>query len=279
METGPYILYHANCDDGFGAAFASWMKWGGRADYLAVEYNAPPPEMDPSRPVYIFDFSYPRATVEALHVLHPHLEIWDHHQTAENLLGETSLGGGLPYVHLDMNHSGAVLAWRRWFPEEEPPELLKYVEDRDLWRWVLPQSRAVSLALSSYPRDFHVWYDLAMKSIQQLMEGGSALLDYQQRLIDQIIANSLDIYNPSEPEIEVWRGAVGVNSSILQSEIGERLLERYPEAPFVAVYYYRGEGVMRWSLRSQDHRQNVREVAENYGGGGHRNAAGFDWKD
>jgi uncharacterized protein len=34
-------------------------------------------------------------------------------------------------------------------------------------------------------------------------------------------------------------------------------------------------GSRTWSLRSEDSRQDVSEVASTFGGGGHRNAAGF----
>ena len=47
-----------------------------------------------------------------------------------------------------MNRSGAILAWRYFFGNfAEPPELLKRIEDGDLWRWAYPDSKLVQAAL------------------------------------------------------------------------------------------------------------------------------------
>ena len=66
----------------------------------------------------------------------------------------------------------------------------------------------------------------------------------------------------------------GVNSAVLQSEIGERLLEIHPEAPF-AVIYCRDKGQRRWSLRARRGGFDVSVIAKAFGGGGHASAAGF----
>lgn len=52
------------------------------------------------------------------------------------------------------------------------------------------------------------------------------------------------------------------------------LLKRNPEAQFT-VCWYESYGGRTYSLRSEDSRADASEVAKRYGGGGHRNAAGF----
>ena len=117
-EPGGY-LYHGHCNDGFGAA-------------RAAVYGAPPPQLRPMDDAYILDFSYSREitarTAEACNLV-----LFDHHKTAaEDLEG---IGG----CHFDTERSGAVLAWKHFRPGEPVPEILLYVQDRDLWRqWQLP---------------------------------------------------------------------------------------------------------------------------------------------
>lgn len=41
-----FVLYHANCRDGFGAKFAAWKKFGEQAEYLPVQYGKPPPQLN-----------------------------------------------------------------------------------------------------------------------------------------------------------------------------------------------------------------------------------------
>jgi hypothetical protein len=55
----PLILYHADCDDGFGAAYAAWLSLGDGAEYRPVYYgDAIPPELLVDRKVFILDFSF-----------------------------------------------------------------------------------------------------------------------------------------------------------------------------------------------------------------------------
>ncbi len=51
-------------------------------------------------------------------------------------------------------------------------------------------------------------------------------------------------------------------------------LRLYPDAPFAGVYYDKPDGSQTWSLRSIGE-FDVAAVAKTFGGGGHRNAAGF----
>ena len=59
------------------------------------------------------------------------------------------------------------------------------------------------------------------------------------------------------------------------SDTAHELLSVYAYAPFAACWFRRGDGQIQWSLRSEDHRADVSAVAKGLGGGGHRNAAGF----
>ena len=75
------ILYHAGCDDGFGAAYAIWLKHGSQAEYIPVQYGQDFPAVSPGEAVYVVDFSYPR---DILHSLGEKCDliVLEHHKTA-----------------------------------------------------------------------------------------------------------------------------------------------------------------------------------------------------
>ncbi|MFQ3615868.1 MAG: hypothetical protein SNJ57_09305 [Cyanobacteriota bacterium] len=56
-------------------------------------------------------------------------------------------------INLDLDRSGAAIAWEH-FHNDDVPDLIRYVEDRDLWRWKLPDSEAVSEALGVWLSSF-----------------------------------------------------------------------------------------------------------------------------
>jgi len=76
------MLYHANCADGFGAAWAAWIKWGDAVDYRPVSYGQEPPTDLSGKHVLIGDFSYKRDALAVLAETTASLVILDHHKSA-----------------------------------------------------------------------------------------------------------------------------------------------------------------------------------------------------
>ncbi len=182
----------------------------------------------------------------------------DHHKTAAQDLA------GLEFATFDMQKSGAMLAWEYWFPGEPAPLLLRYIQDKDLWLFQLDNSLEVSAALRSYPKDFEVWNSL---SVDDLAKDGIAI----QRAINVQVSKHVEmatLQNVGGYLVPV------VNATCYLSEIGDQLNASFPDTPFAACYFGRADGKRQWSLRSRGN-FDVSEVAERFGGGGHRNAAGY----
>jgi oligoribonuclease NrnB/cAMP/cGMP phosphodiesterase (DHH superfamily) len=262
--TKTYVLYHGNCTDGFGAAWAAWRRFGNEAEYIPVSYGLPVPAMDPWSEVYILDFSYPRETLLELSQTHALVHVEDHHKTAQEALA------GLDFCHFDMNRSGAVLAWKYFFRIAPVPQLLKYIEDRDLWRFDLTDSREISAWLSSFPFDFELWTRLVERvelgDISSIEEG-AAILRAKNQAVENMARHSR--------KMRLGDHVVPVaNATVYFSEVGERLCELYPDAPFAAYFLLRADHMVQWGLRSRNG-FDVSEVAKLYGGGGHPGAAGF----
>lgn len=247
------VLYHADCADGFGAAWAVWKKYPD-ARYIPVKHGQPPPgELDGAHVVMV-DFSYRREVIEQLAQSAASLLILDHHVTAQAALA------GLPYAYFDVKKSGAVLAWE-WAHAEPVPWLLQYVQDKDLWQWRLPDSREMNAALASYPFDFQVWEGLTR---DVLKVEGRAILRREHSLIDKIIEESVLVEFEGETVPAVY-------SPVMTSQIGERLCQGFP---FCLIWHER-DGLRYFSLRSKPGTADVSALASRYGGGGHVNAAGF----
>ena len=273
-----YVLYHAHCPDGFGAAWAAWKRLGHAATYVAVRHGVPPPDMPDCERLFLVDFAYPAQQLAQLRERVPHITILDHHKSAQAAL--TGIGEAPPrfdpdqarpglFVTLDMEESGATLAWRYFHPDTDCPELLLYIKDRDLWRHALPASQAVNAAIRSYPYDFTVWAERLAdeQAVTHLIPDGEAIVRKQAQDVDELSTAVMWM------ELEGHRIPV-LNATSSISEVGHRLCELFPNAPFSVSYRDTGEDRREWSLRSVGD-FDVSEIAKQYGGGGHRNAAGF----
>ena len=247
------VLYHADCPDGFGAAWAIWTRCP-MARFVMVRHGQSPPDGLAGKRLSILDFSYPRPIIEQLASATSALVILDHHVTAQHELGD------LPCTHFEQGKSGAVLAWE-WAHGTPVPWLLEYVQDKDLYRWQLPESREVNAALESYPFDFTVWSGLQQGC---LVTEGRAILRAQEQLIDKILDTAVLVR---------FEGVTvpAVCSAILRNELGERLATAHP---FCLVWYQR-DGRRYVSLRSREGGVDVSLIAQVYGGGGHCHAASF----
>ena len=247
------VLYHDDCGDGFGAAWAIWKRFSD-PQFIPVKHGYPPPCEVDGRHVVIVDFSYSRDLIEEIAKKAASLYILDHHVTAQAALA------GLPYAHFDLEKSGAVLAWE-WAHEGQAPWLLQYIQDKDLWHWKLPKSREINAALASYPFEFSVWDGLS----QEVLEvEGRGILRYENVLVGKIVEEAVMVS---------FNGLTvpAVYSPVLTSQIGERLS---PDHPFCVIWHER-DGRRYFSLRSRTGGISVAAIAAQFGGGGHTHAAGF----
>jgi hypothetical protein len=101
--------------------------------------------------------------------------------------------------------------------------------------------------------------------VEKLAFEGKIVLRYQKELVDLACAGA---------RIESLAGHLVpvANAPLLGSEVGEELLKRYPDAPFVAMYFDRADGKRQWSLRSRED-FDVSAIAQLFQNGGHRQAA------
>ena len=257
------IIYHANCPDGFGAAWAAWKKFKKNADYIPVEHNGVAPAGLTGKDVYIVDFSYDADTLHFLIRANKKVVVLDHHISARSNVES------VPEHIFDNDHSGAVIAWQYFHPKAALPKMLRHIEDVDLWRFVLPKTKEISAALNLVPMTFKNW-DAFARDIEnperrkaRIAQGVTAIT-YSSELIAQIAKNAREV---------IFEGykAFAINSPVFRSELGNMLIS--PEHP-IAIIWYEKKGVIKASLRSRKE-VDVSKIVTRYGGGGHEQAAGF----
>lgn len=258
------VLYHANCPDGFGGAWAAWKKFGSKAEYYPVRYNFPPPELK-DKDVYTVDFCYNEPEfLEKLKKKNKSLTIIDHHPTAKDNVKIST-----KFI-LDLDHSGAVLAWKFFHKGSPVPLLLKHIEDMDLWRFRMKNTKVVVGLLDLVPMNFREWDNMIAEFEDEALrrkylEKGKLLLQHQDSLMDKIIQKATQFVR--------FHGykTYALNTPVFDSELGARLYEKLP--PMAIIWYENQDGI-KVSLRS-DGSVNVGKIAQKYGGGGHVGASGF----
>ena len=254
------VIYHADCTDGFGAAYSAWKLLGNRAEYHACKHGNPPPDIK-GKNVAILDFSFSNETTKKMIEEASALIVIDHHKSAVVELHDIS------NTIFDMKHSGARLAWDFFHPGKEPPKFINYIEDRDLWNWELPYSKEFSAAFDMVPFEFEEFEKFEDDSVfDDSVKRGSYILAYAKTVVKKVCEKAQS-RKMDDNNVTV------VNASHWMSEIGARLS---PDCDFAMIWFWDHETkATKVSLRAFHETVDVSEIAKRFGGGGHKKAAGF----
>lgn len=261
----PIVIYHGGCTDGFAAAWAVWRKHRDWEFYPGV-YQTPPPDVT-GREVYLVDFSYKRDVLLEMAARATEITVIDHHKSAQADLVD------MPHnvrTVFDMNRCGCVLTWEHFHPDTDMPELMLDIQDRDLWIKERLYSDEIIMAIRSYPLQFKIWSTLMSEwERASLIDQGKHIARYYNRQVGDLLA--------AWARSPVWSDIGGYLVPVVNAnfQFASELAGRLAEAEhFAAVFWHTSRGVT-YSLRSRADGVDVAAIAEKYGGGGHRGAAGF----
>lgn len=289
-------IFHSGCPDGFGSAFIVWDFFRKYEEndkmefYHGVHGQEPDYELLKDKTVYLVDFSYKTPVLLKIAEVAEQIIILDHHISAFNelvilkndekkwkgvnqfFLYEPKLRHKVTYYFAHKDYSGVGVVWNYFHGNELMPLLLQCIQDRDLWKWEIPNSNKILKGLGTYKQDFKIW-DAVFRddgSIGYLEEKGTAIIQHEKRQIDEIINNSCIMSTRNYGDISITNCP-----KTLTSEAGNLLAM---DKQFSLLYYFKGRDMI-CSLRSIDGGQDVSLIALEFGGGGHARAAGFEIKN
>jgi oligoribonuclease NrnB/cAMP/cGMP phosphodiesterase (DHH superfamily) len=293
----PLCIYHSPCADGFTAAWVVNRALKGEVDFHPGVYGEAPPNVA-DRDVILVDFSYKRPVLTSLlqsgDVRQANtILVLDHHKTAATDLDglESPIFDGSRKTYdpehwrrdweswsnwpvravFDMERSGAQIAWDFFFSREPRPLLVDYVGDRDLWRFALPLSREVNAYIFAYEYKFAEWDHLDRQlrnhmDVQDVADLGGAIERKHHKDVAELVRvcqRTMIIGGYKVPVANIPYTLTSDAGHLMAK--GERFAACYWDTPNGRVF----------SLRSTDEGLDVSLIAKGYGGGGHRNASGF----
>jgi oligoribonuclease NrnB/cAMP/cGMP phosphodiesterase (DHH superfamily) len=266
------IIHHAKCRDGWCAAYVAKKKYP-EAKLVALEYGLDEGNLAAivsscsNAEVLMVDYSLPtRQQNDDLATVAKSFRIFDHHKTAQVVLE------GASYATFDMARSGAGLTWDILFGNADSQSVLArpwyvdYVEDHDLWNHKLKDTYAINAYIATLPFTIEAWDKLRFMSSNSACDLGSGALAHVKHYVQEIIKDA------KTGSLAGCKVAI-LNAPYLNcSEVGNELAKTHD---FSITWYEPGDGIIRFSLRSIGE-IDVSRVAKRNGGGGHKNAAGFE---
>ncbi len=270
------VIYHSPCPDGTGAAYSAWKylteKFPDRkVEYYGIAAGANPPLNVTNRSVLICDISFRKEILVDMISKAKRLAILDHHISAQKDLAEIDD----KYKVFRMDRSGAFLTWSYFFPDQPVPLLIQYIQDVDIWTKKLPNADAFSSWFSLVPYEFEQ-YDKYIEDsalLQMIDVKGRSMVELNQFYTQQ----ACPFVAPKFMQIRDKFYFVGyLNSTVLKSDIGNRVFDGYPMIDFSCIYSINDRtDSTSISLRSTAKHVDVSVIASYFRGGGHRNASGM----
>ena len=261
------VCYHSGCLDGFSGAYAAWKIFGNQADYFPLEHQEEVPRGLRNKKAYFIDFCYPAPVMKKVIAANREVIVLDHHESQVNAI---KLASEYRYT---TDHSGCVIAWHYFHPKKKIPLFFRIIEDNDLFRFVLPDTKVCISAVQYQEQTFNN-FDILVKNLEtkkgqaDMRRDGGILQQAEQTMILRLIATAEKI---------IFEGftVYAVNSPLYYSQIAN-VISREKKVPFGLTWYYRN-GKVNVSLRSSKHSIDLSQLAKKYGGGGHIGAAGFNY--
>lgn len=278
MDKKIVVLHHSDLD-GYASLWA-FLKAKDLSESdveaISVNYNRQEQVLSENnlagKDIYIFDFSFSRKEIERLNKENNNLCLIDHHITAEQELGDLS------YCHFNDTTCGAINVWV-YFSDKELPEFLKYVNAYDMWEMKDTEDQYVCLYLNSIAKTMSAFDDANDKLINNkkyILEIGKMIYDNMHKS-SRTIFNSAPSFLLDNEKISWYKdgnAGVPVYNNSEASWTSHWYFQGENSCDKVAFFHFEGDKVM-FSLRSKKE-ADVSDIATSWGGGGHKNAAGFD---
>lgn len=275
------VIYHAPCMDGTAGAYVCKVHNNGHpckyfGTKLGLEsYDFPNVR---NRNVCIVDISFTREIMIELYANSNYLICLDHHKTAKTQLQD------LDFCIFDMKRSGAQLAWDTLLATRRP-EFIDFIGGRDLWDFSKAGTNNFTTGLYKKLQDFEldeifIIFDILANNTDpafnevrdEIMKYGKFYNAFKNEAVEYAckVATKCKM-----GEHTIW----ATECALDRSKAGNILAQR-DDCEFAAIYRYNLKA-NEWyiSLRSMDTKTDVSLVAQYYDGGGHRNAAGFTWRN
>lgn len=273
------VLFH-NDTGGHASAYAAYSLLGSTAEYVPVDYQEPLPELniDSETTLYLLEFSYPEEVMISLKESVKKLVVIDHNpKTVERLKDITE-------VIYEPDTAACVLTWLYFNPYMKVPKILKLVEDRDLWKFKLEDTKFVHYFLSSNGMTFNNPSIDNFKKWAMLVNSPEILdsIRTQGKAISMYVDKTLENFVKEKKYNRVYMFDLNVAfypADELISERADAILNNSelsdPEIDMTMSYQVVEGNKFKFNLRSRQDSVDVASFARQFGGDGRSNAAGF----
>ena len=299
-------IFHAPCNDGTAAAYAVSLRFP-ECEFLGVNRGSGVDETWISSEIFdtrisgknivLVDYVYPKYTMMELIDCANHVLVIDHHVSEYQVLSDLGFSSHASNLVYSSDFSASILTWKFFHPTLPVPKLIQYINDSDVgdYRYMHTSSIVGGMAIQSPIVGPGLWSrgDEPFRNFHLAIKNGTLFL--HSMILMGMIARQVewrDIYTDAQRCAEkrlvkfpnflcrVVNVSPGPRTGALVHALLSGSFTDPPCKPCdIAIFYYRIDinGSIKICFRSESNDVNVGEIAKNFGGGGHAQAASVTW--
>ena len=226
----------------------------------------------------VVDYSFSKNEMEKLNESHTNFCWIDHHKSAKEDLKDF-----WEWTEVDgirrLDKAACELTWEHFYPDEQCPMIIQHIGDVDLWEFNLKNSKEIVEALYlevKEPEDLILERNLQNQNLHNLFGTGYILLLAKDKRCEAYFKKGGKCRLRADPNLDkraFYDNCYGINAS---SDISDACAYAIEQGYNICVDFFFVNDKWIISLRSKGD-LDVSEIAKNYGGGGHKNASGFEY--
>lgn len=243
---------------------------------------------------YVVDFSLPDDYISEL-LEYGDITVLDHHKTAYEQLcnngfweqDECSISGYTFYraykvtkqgidrrcnFYFSDKDSGAKMAWRFFYTNDQVPDYVEYTSDRDMWTFKEKNTNNFHAGIGLIKHFTPKAYEKVLENVNKVISTGETVNEYRQVNIDKIANSKHKVISIKRTDVEYKAYILNCTAADILSDVGSELYKG--EVGIVIMYSIMTDTTVLYSVRSKQEIDSS-FIATCFGGGGHSSANGF----
>jgi len=281
------VIYHKNCLDGFMSLVICKKFLKSITPLPDVPSAMSIPDVK-NKDIFIVDVAYKPEIIKEIIKLAKSVVMIDHHITHHEEISNIK-NSKFNYIYSTDHQSAALLTWN-YFSKENPPISVEYISDNDTGTWKYKETLNFISALNvKYPIDeknIKKWFKLFTDTeVKKLVIKGRAYVEYNNYLTESKSNHYATMKFPSEEILKIYPKlaksanmytiAIHNGSCPTTTLLGNFILKK-TKCDICFIYTYNIiDDVYIISMRSKN--IDVSNIAKQFGGGGHQEAAAFKY--
>ena len=289
-----YAIYHRGCLDGFAGFLIAHMS-GSISKNSEIYADIPssnivPPDID-GKDMIIIDVAYKKEILEIIFKYAKSVVFIDHHVSIRDDVVKLQKKYSKKDVLIvyDETACGSTLAWKYFFPRQNIPLFLKYIEDQDIGRWLYPDTKPFIFSLKVYyslnieQKNLNKWFGLLDEDkVAKLVKKGKYMKKYNDHLVNINVPRYTMKSFPSKKVYELepkifkkvgqYKVAVycGLNCPSI-TDLSNEVLKKV-NCDFCIMWAYNLDN-NKYVVSMRSREVDVSLICRIFGGGGHKLAA------